>query len=153
MFRGVTAIQLDGKGRLTLPAKYRSVIQDIASGVVVVTIDMDSSCLLLYPLNEWEVIEKKLSALSSFNPATRRLQRLLIGHASEMELDAQGRFLLPQKLRDYAHFDKSVVMVGQGKKFEMWDENLWDKKRLEWLDEHASEGFEACPEELLNLSL
>jgi MraZ protein len=116
----------------------------------VITVDRDQ-CLLLYPLPEWEEIERKLVKLPSFNPQARRLQRLLIGHATEVELDGSGRILLPPPLREFAGLDKGVVMIGQGNKFEIWDETRWGARRSEWLAAAENEG--ELPDELGSLSL
>ena len=152
MFRGLTAINLDGKGRMAMPARYRPSLEKEAGGAMVVTIDTEQPCLLLYPHHQWEVIETKLEALSSFNPATRRIQRLLMGHATELEMDGSGRILLPMLLREYAGLERSVMLVGQGKKFEIWGESQWQKGREAWLKEHLS-AEEAIPAELRDLSL
>jgi len=151
VFRGVNIIQLDEKGRLTIPTRYRELLQD-AEGTLVATIETEARCLLLYPLPDWEKIETKLEALPSFNRAARRIQRLLMGHATELELDNSGRVLLPQTLRDYAGLKKSVVLLGQGKKFELWDENVWQQAREGWLQDGLDSGGEV-PNELENLSL
>lgn len=127
MFRGVTTLSLDTKGRLAVPSKYRDVLLAQGDGRVVVTAD-PSKCLLLFPLLEWEPIEKKLNSLSSFNPQTRSLQRLLVGNAADLELDATGRILLPTMLREFAALEKNVVMVGQGAKFELWNESRWQEQ-------------------------
>lgn len=127
MFRGVTTLSLDTKGRLAVPSKYRDVLLAQGDGRVVVTAD-PSKCLLLFPLLEWEPIEKKLNSLSSFNPQTRSLQRLLVGNAADLELDATGRILLPAMLREFAALEKNVVMVGQGAKFELWNESRWQEQ-------------------------
>src|SRR5579863_5520761 len=118
MFRGVNAINLDAKGRIVMPTRYRERLQQEAQGCVVLTIDTEEKCLLLYPLTAWEDIENKLASLPSFNQAARRIQRLLIGHATETELDSNGRILLPPLLREYADLTKTAMLVGQGKKFE-----------------------------------
>ena len=131
MFRGINAITIDGKGRFAVPARYR----DVLGEHVVVTIDTEESCLLLYPAAQWQVIEDNLQRLPSFNGAARRIQRLLIGHATDVELDTNGRVLLPTLLREYAHLDKHVVMIGQGNKFEIWDEAHWQMRREVWLSE------------------
>jgi len=94
-------------------------------------------------LPEWEEIERKLVKLPSFNVQARRLQRLLIGHATEVELDGNGRILLPPLLREFASLDKAVVMIGQGNKFEIWDEAKWNARRAEWLT--AAEAMASCP--------
>jgi MraZ protein len=129
VFRGVTTVSLDSKGRLVVPARYRDALIARAEGGVVVTAD-PQHCLLLYPRPEWEPIEKRLMNLSSFNPRIRQLQQLLVGHAEVMELDANGRILLTPMHRQFAELDKSVVLVGQGQKFELWNETRW-KERME----------------------
>ena len=86
-----------------------------------------SRCLLLYSIAAWEPIEQKLMALSSFNSSTRALQRLLVGHADDVDVDATGRLLVPPALRQYAALDKRIVLVGQGNKFEIWDETRWNE--------------------------
>lgn len=150
MFRGVNALTLDSKGRLAIPTRYRDELVRVANGRLVVTVDRDH-CLLLYPLPEWEEIERKLVKLPSFNAPARRLQRLLIGHATEVELDGSGRILLPPPLREFAALDKTVVMIGQGNKFEIWDEAQWNARRAEWLNANDGEG--ELPDELGSLSL
>ena len=101
---------------------------------------------------EWEEIERKLAKLPSFNPAARRIQRLLMGHATDVEMDGQGRILLPPLLRDYAGVTKRMVMVGQGKKFELWDEAHWESCRAQWLEEESQVADE-LPEEVKSISL
>jgi len=151
MFRGVHNIILDAKGRMAVPARYRQLLRESNDGALVVTIDTEEACLLVYPLNEWEPIQAKLEALPSFNPAARRIQRLIIGHATDLELDANGRMLLPAPLREYAGLKKKMVMMGQGNKFELWDEGHWDERRQSYLAEIREEG--QMPEELMNFSL
>lgn len=153
MFRGLSAGQIDSKGRITIPANYRTLMVEEASGSLVVTIDTEDRCLLLYPFPQWQVIEEKLEALPSFQPAARRIQRLLLGHATELELDRQGRILLPPLLRDYAELDKSVILVGQGKKIEIWNERLWEDVRATWLAESMGEHNGGVPMELAMMSL
>lgn len=151
MFRGVNGINIDAKGRIVMPTRYREQLQT-SRGSVVLTIDTEEKCLLLYPINAWEDIESKLAELPSFNPQARRIQRLLIGHATEVELDSHGRILLPPLLREYAGLTKHAMLVGQGKKFEIWDEAHWQARRDEWLkDETGSEI--SLPEEVKKLSL
>lgn len=152
MFRGVNGINIDAKGRIVMPTRYRDSLQDECKGCVVMTIDTEERCLLLYPLPAWEEIEGKLAALPSFNTAARRIQRLLIGHATEAELDSQGRILLPPLLRDYAGLNKKIMLVGQGKKFEIWDEEHWQQRRGQWLSEESMSDS-LLPEEVKSLSL
>ena len=154
MFRGVNGVNIDVKGRMVMPTRYRDRLLLESRGSVILTIDTEERCLLLYPLPAWEEIESKLAALPSFNPATRRIQRLLIGHATEIEMDGQGRILLPPLLREYAGLKKRAMLVGQGKKFELWDEAHWETRRNEWLAEESSDsGDSDLPDGMKNLSL
>ncbi|HLU61580.1 MAG TPA: division/cell wall cluster transcriptional repressor MraZ [Gammaproteobacteria bacterium] len=150
MFRGVNNVKLDAKGRIVIPTRYRDRLQERCGGQLVVTVDRDH-CLLLYPLPEWEEIERKLVKLPSFNAQARKLQRLLVGHATEVEMDSAGRVLLPPPLREFARLDKGVVMIGQGNKFEIWDEETWNARREDWLAEDDAAG--PLPAELESLSL
>ncbi len=138
MLRGAHALALDSKGRLAVPTKYRDWLREECDGQLVCTIDISNPCLLLYPLNEWEEIEKKLKSLSSMNPAERRLQRLLLGYASECELDGSGRLLLSTPLRQHAGLDKQIMLIGQLNKFEIWSESRWL--------EQVNQDIEALPE-------
>lgn len=150
MLRGVNNITLDAKGRMAMPTRYRERLHERCDGQLVVTVDRDH-CLLVYPLPEWEEIERKLVRLPSFNKQARRLQRLLIGHATECQLDANGRVLLPPPLREFASLDRQVILIGQGNKFELWDEQIWNDRRDVWLVEEDDEL--EMPDELESLSL
>ncbi len=125
VFRGVTELVLDAKGRLAIPARHRDALAPAGNGHLVLTAD-PSRCLLLYPQAAWEPIQARLMALSSFNEPIRNLQRLLVGHADDVEIDAAGRILVPPALRKFASLDKRVVLVGQGQKFELWDQAQWE---------------------------
>lgn len=125
MFRGITQLSLDNKGRLAIPTRYRDILMSFCSGHLIVTAD-PSKCLLVYPQPAWEPIEQKLNGLSSFNPQTRSLQRLLVGNASDVDMDGSGRILIASPLRQFAGLSKGVVLVGQGAKFELWDEEKWN---------------------------
>ncbi len=150
LFRGVSHINLDAKGRLAMPTRYREQLAEGCAGHLVVTVDVDR-CLLIYPLPEWELLEARLAALPNLDRQARRLQRLLIGHATECDLDRHSRILLPAPLREFAGLEKSVVMIGQGNKFELWDEQAWNENRDQWLAEEA--GDETLSGALETLSL
>jgi MraZ protein len=153
VFRGITGLNIDVKGRIALPTRYRERLQVESKGVLILTIDTEERCLLLYPILEWEEIERKLAKLPSFNQAARRIQRLLMGHATDIEMDGQGRILLPPLLRDYSGMTKRVVMVGQGKKFELWDEAHWEACRGQWLEKESDGDDSTLPEEVKSISL
>ena len=146
MFRGVQHINMDAKGRLAMPARQREPLMAGCNGQLVATIDTQSQCLFLYPLPEWEKIEREIQELPALNPAVKRFQRLVIGYATDLELDGNGRVLLPAPLREYAQLEKKLVLVGQGTKLELWSEDLWEA-------ELGSEADEDLPEELLSLEL
>lgn len=140
MFRGANRISLDAKGRLAVPTRYRARIEERCSNQLIITVDRDY-CLLVYPLPEWEDIERRIARLPTLNRQARRLQRLMVGHATEVELDGQGRILLPKELRDFAAIERQVMFIGQGNKFEIWDEQRWNERRDQWLtEESADEG-------------
>ncbi len=123
---------MDTKGRMAMPARYRERLLEGCGGRLIVTVDRDH-CLLVYPLPEWEIIESKLIELPSLNKQARLMQRLLIGHATELEMDGQGRILLPAMLREFAGLKKKAVLIGQGKKLEIWDEDIWVESQEEWM--------------------
>ncbi|MDG2070848.1 MAG: division/cell wall cluster transcriptional repressor MraZ [Pseudomonadales bacterium] len=150
MFRGVNNINLDAKGRLAVPVRYREQLVQHCAGEMVVTIDTEEKCLLIYPRPEWEDIQRRVEGLSSFDVATRRVQRLLIGHATDIQMDGSGRVLLTPPLREYANLDKKGVLLGQGAKLELWNEEYWLARRDSWLSDPA--GLE-IPDELKSLSL
>lgn len=152
MFRGINTITMDTKGRLAIPTRYRNALGGEEKTPLVVTIDTEETCLLLYTADQWQVIEDNLQKLPSFNAAARRIQRLLIGHATDVEVDANARILLPTALRAYAHLEKDVVMIGQGNKFEVWNKELWESMRDQWLAEEASK-IDGLPDEMKTFSL
>ena len=150
MFRGATKITLDDKGRMVMPTRYREQIDERAQGKLVVTVDRDR-CLLIYPLPEWDLIESKLMCLPTLHAQARRLQRLMVGHATDLELDGHGRMLLPPELRAYAGLERHGMLIGQGNRFELWDEALWGERLDEW--RKTEQAATDLPSELETLSL
>jgi MraZ protein len=150
MFRGANKLTLDAKGRLAMPTRYRERLQESCGGKLVVTVDKDQ-CLLIYPFPDWEDIERKLMKLPSLNVQARRLQRLMVGHATELDLDGNGRILLPPSLREYGLLSRDVMLIGQGLRFELWDETRWNQRRDEWLA--SADTATDLPAELETLSL
>ncbi|MGD9662625.1 MAG: division/cell wall cluster transcriptional repressor MraZ [Porticoccaceae bacterium] len=151
MFRGSNEINLDTKGRLAIPARYRDALMSQCGGSLVATIDIKDKCLFIYPLPEWEKIENQIAALPTFNDSTRRMQRLLIGHARDIDLDASGRILVPPELRKHAEIDKKVMLVGQRHRFELWSLENWNASCGTWLEEAAGEL--SVPDAMQSLSL
>ncbi|MGR9053205.1 MAG: division/cell wall cluster transcriptional repressor MraZ [Gammaproteobacteria bacterium] len=148
MFRGISAINLDAKGRLAIPTRYREELLDCCDRQMVVTVAMnehcvgENGCLWLYPLPEWEKVEQTISKLPTLNKTAGKLKRFLIGNATECEMDGQGRLLLPEKLRSFAEMDKKIVLVGQLNKFEIWNEQAWTEKEAQWLQGDDNEGLD-----------
>jgi MraZ protein len=149
MFRGATKLTLDDKGRLVIPTRYRDQIAERCQGHLVVTVDRDP-CLLIYPLPDWDQIERKLMSLPTLHPQVRKLQRVMVGHATDLELDGHGRLLLPPELRAFAGLGRHAMLIGQGNRFELWDEARWNERRDVWL---KSEDGTGLPAELDSLSL
>ncbi len=153
VFRGVTHLSLDAKGRLAIPLRHREALalrgDDGAEPERMILTADPGRCLLLYPRAIWEPIQSELMSKSSFNPQIRSLQRLLVGHADEVEMDGAGRILVPPSLRQYAGLDHRVVLVGQGNKFELWDEARWHEATAQAVTFPAGE----LPAELDGFSL
>ena len=142
---------MDAKGRLAFPARQREPLLQEFGGQIVTTIDTQSKCLLVYPQPVWDDIQADIQELPALNPAVRRFQRLLIGYATDMELDNNGRVLMPTPLREYAGLEKKLVMAGQGKKLELWAEDRWLAERDKWLADSQEDGV--LPDEMLSLAL
>ena len=149
MFRGATKITLDAKGRLAIPTRYRERLAARCDGQLIATVDRDH-CLLIYPLPDWEEIERKLMRLPSLHKLARQMQRIMVGYATEVDIDGHGRILLSRELRDFAGLDRQAILIGQGNKFELWDEERWNGKRDEWL---ATDDDGDLPPDLESLSL
>lgn len=152
MFRGVNTLSLDAKGRMAMPTRYRRLLEVQCNGQLIITINPIDRCLSLYPLSAWEEIERSLDALPSLDKGSQRIKRLLIGHATECDMDSQGRLLLPPPLREFAKLDKQIVLIGQAKKFELWDEQTWRQRREEWLQEDVGDYMDLS-NEMKKLSL
>ena len=132
MFFGETAINLDAKGRLAIPIRYRDDIQEACDGRLVLTYSaFDSGALWLYPEDEWMRVRNDVTGLSTFKPEHRSLQRRLVGSASAIEPDANGRIQLPQTLRQVTGLEKRVVLLGMGRRFEIWNETVLNQRRAE----------------------
>ena len=134
VFRGATKVSLDAKGRMAIPTRYRERLAARCDGNIIITVDRDR-CLLVYPLPDWEELERKLVRLPSMHKVARRIVRIMVGYATEVEMDASGRVLVSRELRDFAGLEKQGILIGQGNKFELWNEETWNEKRDDWLSE------------------
>ena len=150
LFRGGSSINLDVKGRMAFPTRYRTDLVERCEGRVVLTVH-DDRCLLLYPRPEWDEIERKLVRLPNQDKRTRTLQRMLLGHATELEMDKNGRILIPPRLREFANLEKRVVLAGLGNKFEVWNEEAWEKSCGDWVSDVGGDG--EMPDSLESLTL
>ncbi len=127
MFRGEFSLNLDAKGRLAVPSRYREQLVEIGGGRLIATISLMNSCLVVYPLPDWERIEHQLRSLPALDRQAQTIRQLLIGRAADLELDSHNRVLLPQHLREFAKLEKRVKMVGQVNNFELWNEAAWQE--------------------------
>ena len=149
MIRGASKIALDAKGRMAIPSRYRDAVTSRGGGKLVATVDRE--CLLIYPEPDWEEFERDLMAVPNVNPVARRLQQIMMGYATDIRMDAHGRVLIPKELRDVAGLDRRAMLLGQGNKFELWDEDRWNTKRDEWFAADPGEGL-SLPAELGTLT-
>ena len=133
---------------MAIPTRYRDEIVSRSAGSLVATIDRDP-CLLLYPLPDWEEMERRLMRLPGNKPAVRAYQRRIVGHAADMDMDSHGRILISKELREFAGLEKQVMLIGQGNKFELWDESKWSQ----WMDESGNDDGLELPPELESLPL
>ena len=142
MFRGASKVSLDAKGRLAIPTRYRERLLTRCDGNLILTVDKDH-CLLLYPLPDWEELERKLVRLPSMNKVARRIVRIMVGYATEVDMDRNGRILISRELREFASLDRQGIFLGQGSKFELWDEPTWNEKRDAWLSDDDDDDMPA----------
>ena len=146
MFFGETAINLDAKGRLAVPIRYRDTLAEQCANRMVLTYSaFDSGSLWLQSEKAWERIRDDVMALPNFNPNHRSLQRRLVGSATAVEPDGNGRILIPPSLRQVAGLEKRVLLLGMGNRFEIWDEDTLNTQRAEEvsnLDAQASAEME-----------
>lgn len=148
MFQGTTALSLDAKGRMAVPARHRDALVTAGEGRLVVTAH-PHRCLLLYPEPAWEPIRSKILASSSLQLESAMVRRLLVGFAEDMELDGAGRLLISPSLRQYAGLEKDIWLVGQGRHFEIWSDAGWKAQQ----DAIFAVGDKLLPAGLENLAL
>lgn len=150
MFRGIHLLSIDSKGRVKIPVRHQHQVAKICSGEMVLSIHPDDPCLVLYPLPNWQQLERKIAELPSLNVHSKKISRKLIGHACDCDLDKIGRILLPSSHKSYANLTDKAILSGQGTSFEIWDENAWHQQ-IEKLERLSSQ--DEVPEEISKLSL
>ncbi|GEB76447.1 division/cell wall cluster transcriptional repressor MraZ [Sporolactobacillus inulinus] len=143
MFMGEFNHNIDTKGRLIIPAKFRDELGDS----FVITRGLDQ-CLFVYPMNEWHRIEEKLKALPFTKKDARAFTRFFFSGASECALDKQGRVSIGNSLRDYAKLVKDCVVIGVSTRLEIWDQEMWSRYFAQ-----SEESFNDISESLLDLDL
>ena len=124
MFIGEYNHSVDAKGRMAIPAKFRKKLK----GGAVVTKGLDN-CLVVYPKQEWDELAKKLAALPISKANTRAFSRLMLAGAMDVDVDTQGRIMIPEYLRTYAGMSKKVVVAGLFNRMEVWDDKKWQTYR------------------------
>jgi MraZ protein len=125
MFRGQFTHSIDSKGRISIPAKLRKHVSPEANEAFVMT-KGTTTCIDIYPLDEWQQIEQKLLKLNPFNPDDAKFIRMFSQYASEDTMDSQARILIPQPLVEYAKIEKEVLVLGALKKIEVWNPKIYD---------------------------
>ena len=126
MWQGQYEHAIDGKGRTSLPARFRDSLSAAGDERFVLTSALDP-CLVAYPLEEWRAFEEKLAKLPRFDPNVVKLRRLYVSAAVEITFDATGRVLVPPSLRTYAALEKVVVWAGMGRHAELWSKERWTR--------------------------
>jgi len=126
---------MDAKGRLAIPTRYRDRLAEACGGRLVTTISLLERCLVVYPYPDWQRIERQLEGLPALDKKAQAISHLLIGHATECDMDGHGRMLVSQSLREFAGLDRQVKMVGQVRKFELWSDVAWTARREELLEQ------------------
>jgi len=148
VFHGETSINLDAKGRLAIPTRYRDAISESSSDQLILTINpFDTNHnLWLYPLPEWERVQRQVMALSTSNETHRWVQRFLVGSAARCDLDSAGRILIPGPQREFAGLSKKIALLGLGHRFELWDDATWNALRNQQLEGGLESGGQASME-------
>jgi MraZ protein len=145
VFQGATALSLDAKGRMAVPARHRDALAVASSGRLILTTH-PHRCLLLYPEPAWAPIRDKILAAPSFDPRSAAAKRVLVGNARDEEMDGAGRLLIAPELREYASLEKQVWLVGMGSHFEIWSDAGWKRQHEAAFDALAANepppGFE-----------
>ena len=130
MFRGKYEHTMTDKGRISVPAKFREVLRDKYVDETLIITNFER-CLIVYPINEWNEIERKAVGLPQFKQEVISFLRHIIGNADDCPIDGQGRILIPQSLRNHAQIKRDVVLVGMLTKFEIWAKEVWDEEESE----------------------
>lgn len=137
MFQGASALQLDAKGRLSVPTRYREVLSAAAAGQLTITRHPDG-CLMIFPRPEWQKFRERIAQVPM---SAQWVKRIFLGNAMDVEMDGTGRILISPELRAAASISKDTVMLGMGGYFELWDKSTHDAKEAEALVKDVPEQF------------
>jgi len=129
VFRGAAKVTLDVKGRMVLPTRVRDTLAKLKEQQLVATVDRDQ-CVLVYPLGDWQKLQDQLMSLPNLNAEARWLQRLMVGYATDLDIDGHGRVLIPGELREFTGLQRDAMLFGQGNHLELWDESAWKQASL-----------------------
>ena len=142
MFRGRFEHSIDGKGRVSIPAKFREILRrDYGSDQLIITIF--DSCLVAYPLTEWQAFEEKMKDFSQFKKEAKSFLRYFYSGAMECVIDDHGRILVPSQFREHAQLAKEIVFVGVMNRFEIWNKGVWEEECTKY-----KESFEEISENI-----
>lgn len=137
MFRGQYEHAIDGKGRTSVPSRFREVLSDQEESKLVVTTGLDP-CLVAYPMREWQAFEERLAGLPRFDPSVAMIRRIYVSGAVELEMDKLGRVLVPANLRGYAGLERNALWAGMGTHLELWSKERFEELRASVLDDPTS---------------
>ncbi|CUT04075.1 division/cell wall cluster transcriptional repressor MraZ [Candidatus Kryptobacter tengchongensis] len=144
-FKGSYIYAVDEKGRVSIPARMRKYLSPEANETFVITRGTET-CLFLFPLDEWEKLEKRLKELNTFNPQHRLLVRILLMWAVEVTLDNQSRIMIPKNLLEFAKIDKEALIIGALDRIEIWNPEVFN----EYVNSQP-ESYESIAEEVLGM--
>ncbi len=134
---------MDQKGRIAIPTRFREQIKQESSGELVVTLDPKTcKCLLIYLTPDFNERQREVERLPNLDPAAHQLQQVFIGCAQDVEMDQQGRVLVPAALRKLVELDKTATLVGQSTKFELWPQEVWNARVEDWKQNGLGKGAE-----------
>ena len=135
-FSGSDSINLDAKGRLAIPTRYRDALLEFCQGEMVIATELNAKCLTLSPKPHWDVFAESIARLPALDPMGEMMSRFIIGRAKEVTVDGSGRVLIPNELRAHAGLDKKLIVVGRTERLEIWDEEAWYEAEREMIAQY-----------------
>lgn len=151
-FTGADSLNLDAKGRLSMPTAHRDALMELCDGQLYITRHWRVKCLLLYPLPKWEQVRDDLIKKPNVDQVSQMMSRLVLGHAKPVSLDANNRLLIPPNLRESVGLEKEILLLGMGEKFELWNERHFSDLSESWYETSDGLAFDEIPEHLRGLA-